>query len=98
MDKLLNDFRDYGGEQNGDHADSDQRQYDGVDHRLQQAGAELLALLGIVRQPVQYAVEMAGGFAGRHHGAEQPVEAGGIAAHRLRQRVAFEHFAAHPGH
>lgn len=48
MDKLLNDFRDYGGEQNGDHADSDQRQYDGVDHRLQQAGAELLALLGIV--------------------------------------------------
>lgn len=63
MDKLLNDFRDYGGEQNGDHADSDQRQYDGVDHRLQQAGAELLALLGIVSKPVQYAVEMAGSFA-----------------------------------
>ena len=65
---------------------------------LLQAGAKLLALLGIVRQPVQHAVEMAGGFASRHHGAEQSIEAGGIAAHRLRQRMAFEYFAAHPGH
>jgi hypothetical protein len=28
--------------------------------------------------------------------AQNSVEAGGIAAHRLRQRMAFEHFAAHP--
>ena len=98
MNKLLNDFWDHSGEQNGDHADGDQRQHDGIDHRLQQAGAKLLALLGIVRQPVQHAVEMAGGFASRHHGAEQSIEAGGIAAHRLRQRMAFEYFAAHPGH
>lgn len=62
MDKLVDDFGHHRGEQNGDHADSDQRQDDRVDHRLQQTGAQLLALFGIVRQPVQDAVKMAGGF------------------------------------
>ena len=40
---------------------------------------------------------MAGSFAGGDHRAVERVEAARVAAHRFRQRVAFQHFAAHAG-
>ena len=98
VDKLLDNLRHHRRQQNDDHADRHQGQHDGVNHRLQQPGAQLLALFGIVRQPVQDAVKMAGGFPGGHHGAVQLVETARITAHGFRQRMAFKHLATHARH
>ena len=40
---------------------------------------------------------MAGSFSGGDHRAVERVEAARVAAHRFRQRMAFQHFAAHAG-
>jgi hypothetical protein len=56
------------------------REDDGVDHRLQQLGAHVLALLGVVGEAVEHLLQVTGLLAGRHHGAEQLIEHMGKAA------------------
>ena len=64
----------YCGEQYGDDAHGHQGEDDGVDHRLQQLGTHVLALLGVIGEAVEHLLQVTGLFTGRHHGAKQLIE------------------------
>ena len=88
----------HGSEQDRNDPDRHQSEDYGVDHRLQQLGAHMLALLRVVGEPVQHLLQMTGLLPCRHHGAEQLIEHVGEGPQRIGQRVAFYYLAAHGCH
>ena len=88
----------HGGEQYGDDPHRHQGEDDGIDHRLQQLGAHVLALLGVIGETVEHLLQVTGLLAGRHHGAEQLVEHMGEGPQRIGQGIPLHHLAAHRRH
>ena len=82
----------------GHDAQADDRQHDGVQHGAEHFLARHLAVLGVVGQPFEHAVEPAGAFAGGHGGAVDLGEHLGKFRQAVRQRVAFHHLGAHAEH
>ena len=96
--KLGNHLGHHGGKEDRDDPDSHAGEHDGVDHRLQQLGAHMLALFGVVGEAVEHLLQMARFFTGRHHGAKQLIEHMGKGPQRVGQRITFHHLAAHGRH
>ncbi|MNQ76873.1 hypothetical protein D3C85_917220 [compost metagenome] len=88
----------HGGEQYGDDPHRHQGEHYGVDHRLQQLGAHMLALLGVIGEPVQHLLQVPGLLPGRYHGAKQLIEHMGKGAKGVGKGVALHHLAAHRRH
>ncbi len=91
----LHDLRHDRHQQEEHDRDAHHEQHHRVEHGAQRAAAQLLAVLGVVGQPLEHRVEVARLLAGRDGGAVELGEAVRKLAEAVGQRVALHDLGAH---